>query len=258
MIEFLLTATPGAVPALPGGAAGGVDTLDTLWEFVEAGGPAMALIALCSLVALAVIVERSILLRRRNVVPPRLLAELEAAGGDTARAIDAARKSSSPLGNVVLAALQRRHLTLEAQQNGMEEAGRREIIRLRKRMRLLGGLPQVATMLGLLGTIFGMITTFQTIAFSGESLGKTELLAKGIFEAWTCTAGGLIVAIPVLIAFHTLMGRVEALMVELDKAAEDWFMKEQSAGRAGGPAHRAPHENGSMLPRIDVPVTVPD
>jgi biopolymer transport protein ExbB len=114
-------------------------------------------------------------------------------------------------------------------QKAASEAGRRELVRLRHRMRLLGALPQVATMLGLLGTVLGMIKTFQAVAASGQSLGKTELLARGIFEAWANTAAGLLVAIPVLIAYHALLGRIDARIVELDRAATDWIESEQQA-----------------------------
>lgn len=247
LTELLMTITPpGGAPAVGTAETQGITSI---WDFVQKGGPAMILIALCSLVALAVVVERALLLRKSVVVPRRLLADLEAAGGDTSRAIDACNASASPLGAVILAALQRRGQTAEVVQKAMEDAGKREVIRLRKRMRLLGGLPQIATMLGLLGTIFGMITTFQTIAFAGQSLGKTELLAKGIFEAWTCTAGGLLVAIPTLIAFHTLMGRIEGLMVELDTAAESWLTKEQASARPR--AHHPATGNGTLVtPRM--------
>jgi len=228
LLEMLLTIVPppGGVPSAAGNPE--IEGINSIWDFVVKGGPAMILIAACSLVALAVVVERATMLRRTAVVPSRLKPELDAVGGDTKRAIEVCKASKSPLGEVIAAGLAKRGQAPEAMQKAMEDAGRREVIHLRKRMRLLGGLPQVATMLGLLGTIFGMITTFQTIAFSGQSLGKTELLAKGIFEAWTCTAGGLLVAIPVLICFHWLMGKVEMRMVDLDKAAEEWLDKERA------------------------------
>lgn len=227
LLETLLTI---AAPPGPTSAAGTaeIEGINSVWDFVVKGGPAMILIAACSLVALAVVVERATMLRKGAVVPSRLKPELDAVGADTKRAIEICEASKSPLGEVIAAGLAKRGQPHEVMQKAMEDAGRREVIHLRKRMRLLGGLPQVATMLGLLGTIFGMITTFQTIAFSGQSLGKTELLAKGIFEAWTCTAGGLLVAIPVLVCFHWLMGKVEMRMVDLDKAAEDWLSKEQA------------------------------
>jgi hypothetical protein len=88
-------------------------------------------------------------------------------------------------------------------------------------------------MLGLLGTIFGMIKTFQAVATSGQSLGKTEMLAQGIFEAWTCTAAGLLIAIPVMVAYHMLMGRVDMLMAQLDHVAEDFVEDERLRANAG-------------------------
>lgn len=203
---------------------------ESVWDFVIKGGPTMIAIALCSLIAVAVIVERLAILRRRRVIPPDFIAGLKAVWADRTRAIEYCRANASPAANILEAAIRRRGERIEAVEKAVEEAGRREMVRLRHRMRLLGALPQISTMLGLLGTIFGMIKTFQAVAASGQSLGKTELLAKGIFEAWTCTAAGLLVAIPVLIAYHTLMGRIDALIVELDQMAVDW-VEEQRAPR---------------------------
>lgn len=208
--------------------AGGIQSV---WDFVVKGGPTMAVIGLCSLVALTVIVERSIVLRKKRVIPPDFVAGLNAIASDRTRAIDYCKANGSPAANVLQAALRRRGESIEAVEKAVEEAGRREMVHLRQRMRLLGVLPQVSTMLGLLGTIFGMIKTFQAIATSGQALGKTELLAKGIFEAWTNTAAGLLVAIPVLIAFHVLMGKIDGLVVELDKVTVD-FVEDERAARA--------------------------
>lgn len=202
--------------------------LESVWDFVVKGGPAMVAIALCSLVALAVVAERLVVLRRARVIPPGFIAGLKAVWGDRARAIEYCQADGSPAANVLVAALRRRGERIEALEKAVEEAGRREMVRLRHRMRLLGALPQVSTMLGLLGTIFGMIKTFQAVAASGQALGKTELLAKGIFEAWTCTAAGLLVAIPVLIAYHALMGRIDSLIVGLDQMAVDWVEEERA------------------------------
>jgi biopolymer transport protein ExbB len=203
-------------------------------DFVVKGGPTMILICLCSLVALAVIVERLIILRRRNVIPPAFLDSLRTVGDDRVRALDLCKSSASPIANVLAAAIRRRGEGREAVAKAAAEAGRREIIGLRHRMRLLGALPQVATMLGLLGTIFGMIKTFQAVAATGQSLGKTETLARGIYEAWTNTAAGLLVAIPVIIAYHMLLGRIDMLTVEMDRVAVDFV--ENHASRTSEPA----------------------
>ncbi len=239
---MIAQASGTASPAAPGPVIKG-GQLESVWDFVVKGGPTMIAIALCSLIAVAVIAERLVVLRRRRVIPPDFIAGLRGVWADRARAIEFCRANGSPTAKVLEAALRRRGERIEAVEKAVEEAGRRELVRLRHRMRLLGALPQISTMLGLLGTIFGMIKTFQAIAVSAEALGKTELLAKGIFEAWTCTAAGLLVAIPVLIAYHVLLGRIDALIVELDQMAVDWVEQERSprpAASETAPARQAP------------------
>lgn len=211
--------------------------LQSVWDFIVKGGPAMAAIIACSLVALAVVVERMVVLRKKAVIPPGFVEGLEAMGGDRQRALAYCEASGSPAGAILAAAIRRRGQPEAAVEKAVEDAGRREVMRLRRRTRLLGALPQVSTMLGLLGTIFGMIKTFQAIATSGQALGKTELLAEGIFEAWTCTAAGLLVAIPVMIAYHVVLGKIDGLMVDLDKLAVDFVAGEPA--RASRPASSA-------------------
>lgn len=200
--------------------------IESVWDFVVKGGPTMAVIGACSLAALAVIVERCLVLRKRSVIPPRFLSSLKAVAADRQRALDLCDAEPSPMARVLAAVIRRRGHSVEAIEKAVQDTGSRELVGLRKRMRLLSALPQVSTMLGLLGTIFGMIKTFQAVASSGQSLGKTELLAKGIFEAWTNTAAGLLVAIPVLVAYHILMGRIDGLAAEMDRVAVEWVERE--------------------------------
>lgn len=195
----------------------------TIWDFVIKGGPAMVVIAACSLVAVAVVVERLILTRRNAVAPGEFADQVKSVAGDPARALDLCKANKSALGPILATAIRHRAEPEEFIKKAVSETGKREIVRLRHRMRLLSALPQVATMLGLFGTILGMIKTFQAVAASGQSLGKTELLARGIFEAWACTAAGLIVAIPTLIMYHVLMGRIDARVSDLDRIASDFI-----------------------------------
>lgn len=250
--QLLSAAALGADPA-PGATTAPPPQM-SVWDFALKGGPTMAVIAVCSLVALAVIVERLILTRRAAVVPPAFLANLKAAGPD--RALEVARADASPIGRILAAAVSHRSATgsLEDVRGAIAETGQRELVRLRHRMRLLGALPQVATMLGLLGTILGMIKTFQAIAVSGQSLGKTELLARGIFEAWANTAAGLLVAIPVLIAYQILQGRIDARVADLDRAASEWL----EDLRAPQPSVRTPKSASPPAPVevTDSPATV--
>lgn len=215
---LLLAQAPPASPAPPDAMS-----IHSVWDFVLKGGWTMGAIGLCSLVALTLIVERAILLRRRAIAHPRFLAALKAVSSDRGRALQLCQSDGSPAAGVLGAAIRYREQGSERMERAVREAGTRVLVRLRNRMRLLSALPQVSTMLGLLGTIFGMIKTFQAVAASGQSLGKAELLAKGIFEAWTNTAAGLLVAIPVLVAYHMLMGRVDSAAVELDRLAVEWI-----------------------------------
>jgi len=206
--------------------------IESVWDFVTKGGPTMIAIVVCSLTALTVVVERSIMLRRKAVIPPQFMQSVEAAARDPQRALDLCRANDSPIAAVLAVIIKRRGQSEAALKEAVRDVGSRVMVRLRHRMRLLSALPQVSTMLGLLGTIFGMIKTFQAVAASGQALGKTELLAKGIFEAWTNTAAGLLVAIPVLVAYHALMGRIDSMAAELDRIAVDWIERDLDAAPA--------------------------
>ena len=225
----------------------------SVWDVAVKGGPTILVIILCSLFALAVIVERLLVTRRKAVIPPAFIEGLRSAAPD--RALDLCVANGSPIANILAAAIRRRGDSLEATQRAVSESGRRELARLKHRMRVLGALPQVATMLGLLGTILGMIKTFQAVATSGQSLGKTELLARGIFEAWANTAAGLLVAIPVLIAYHALLGRIDARLTEMDRVATDWIENDRetppapraAAAPRSAPVHDVPETQAAAL-----------
>lgn len=198
----------------------------------------MVPLALCSLVAMTIVVERLIVTRRARVVPRGLLESLTSLRHQPRQALAKCQADLSPLAAVISAALRTQRQGRAEQEKAVSEAGEREVRKLRHRMRLLSSLPQVATMLGLLGTVLGMIRTFTTIAASGDSLGKTERLAQGIHEAWTATAGGLFIAIPTLLAFHIIVGRIDAAAAALDSAATMW-LEADSAAPAEEPAEVA-------------------
>ncbi len=196
-------------------------TAQSVWDFMVKGGPVMIPIGLCSLVALTVMVERLISLRRGHVIPRKFFSgladHLENGSRDRDRAMEYCKKNGSPVANIVAAGIKRLDQPVEVVEKHIAEAGQREVVKLRKYTRILSVIASIAPLLGLLGTIFGMITAFQTVAASGEALGKTELLAKGIYQAMITTAAGLTVAIPVLIGFHWLAAKIEFLVSEMDR-----------------------------------------
>jgi len=211
----------------------GLQPVTSVWDFAVKGGIIMIPLGLLSVLALAMVIERMVMLRRGRVAPGAFLSTLRATLPDRARALAACRASASPIATVLGAAVRNLDEPQERMERLVQEAGQREVLALRRRMRLLSAVPQSAVMLGLLGTVFGMIKTFQSVAASGEALGKAELLARGIYEAWTATASGLLVAIPTLIAYHWLLARVDARAADIDRIATEWTSKD-------GVLHQAP------------------
>jgi biopolymer transport protein ExbB len=198
--------------------------VESVWDFVVKGGPVMIPIGICSLIALTVIAERLVCLRKRQIIPPGFfsgLGDILNGGGDRNKAMEFCKKHPSPASEIVVAGIKRLGEPRAVLEKSIQDAGEREIIKLRKYLRILSVTASVAPLLGLLGTIFGMITAFQTVAASGEALGRTELLAKGIYEAMITTAAGLMVAIPALIAYHALSAKVDGLVHEMDRRIVD-------------------------------------
>jgi biopolymer transport protein ExbB len=218
-------------------AAGGAGTADavkvqSIWDFVVKGGPVMIPLGICSLVALTIILERLMSLRRSRVIPPDFLAGLRkrlsngADGRD--EALEYCHTNGSPIAMVLAAGIKQLDAPREWLEKCMQEAGQREVLQLRKYLRALALIVSISPMLGLLGTVTGMVRAFQTVAASSEALGKAELLAKGIYEALITTVAGLTIAIPVMIAFHWFSARVERLVTDMDHLATE-FVEEYAS-----------------------------
>jgi biopolymer transport protein ExbB len=214
--------------------------IESVWDFVLKGGVLMIPIGLCSLIALTVFAERLISLRRKHIIPPGFMPGLEKKlnGGlsDPEGAIDYCTKDGSPAAAVCAAGLKRIDGSIEAVERCIAETGEREALKLRKHLRVLSVIAAISPLMGLLGTIFGMIKAFQTVALSGDALGRTETLAEGIYVAMITTAAGLIVAIPCLIFYHWLSAKVQKLVMEMDQMSVEFveriFDKRRCAGDA--------------------------
>lgn len=216
--------------------------IQSVWDFVVRGGVLMIPIGLCSLLAIALIVERSVSLRRSRIIPPGFLPELQsrlASGGNGKNALEYCRSDSSPLARVFLAGIRRFGEPTERLEKHIEEEGQRVVLSLRKHMRTLSVIASIAPLLGLLGTIFGMIRAFQTVAGAADALGRTEMLARGIYEAMITTAAGLIVAIPVIIAYHWISARIDGLVLEIDRMTVD-FLDDYAKGRLRAASQSTP------------------
>jgi biopolymer transport protein ExbB len=228
---LMLTPMTAAGAAAAGGQAAIESTantaeIETLWDLVVKGGVLMIPIGLCSLIALTVFVERAISLRRRRIIPAGFLdglrQQFESNADDPGRAIEYCANDGSPVANVFAAGLKRLSGPIEWIERQISEAGQRDVLKMRRYLRVLSVIAAVAPLLGLLGTIFGMITAFKTVATTADALGKTEMLAEGIYEAMITTAAGLVVAIPALIAFHWLSAKIQKLVMEIDQMTVDF------------------------------------
>jgi biopolymer transport protein ExbB len=190
-----------------------------MWEIVRAGGPLMWPIILCSIGAAAIILERLWTLQDKRVVPPDLtqkVRQLIEANQINDKVI-AALEQNSPLGKLLGAALANRHRSREVIMERLEDTGRHVVHELERFLSTLGTIAGVSPLLGLLGTVTGIIKSFNAIQAGG--MGDPRALSGGIAEALIATAAGLCVAIPALISYRFLRGKVERIVVEMEKDA---------------------------------------
>jgi biopolymer transport protein ExbB len=184
------------------------------------GGFFMYPLALCSIVAIGIIFERFLALRRSRVVPPDFLPGLRGTfkevGRDSAAALAYCKSHDSPLARVLAVGIKRLPRGWPAAEKAIEDEGGNQALRLRHNMRFLYALGSVATLLGLIGTISGMIKAFQVAAVAG--VGRVDQLSTGIYEAMTCTFAGLAVAIVVTTFYYFFVGRIERLIGEINDA----------------------------------------
>lgn len=188
-------------------------------ELIKAGGWVMVPLIAIAILATAIILERFWTLRRREVLPPGLGEEVrEWAKGRALdpRHIDVLRRNS-PLGEILAAGLDVRHRPREIVKERIEDVGRHVAHRLERFLNTLGTIAAVGPLLGLLGTVFGMIQMFLDILTTG--VGDANQLAGGIGQALISTAAGLCVAIPALIFHRYLRGRVTGYIIDMEKQA---------------------------------------
>ncbi|MCC9000756.1 MAG: MotA/TolQ/ExbB proton channel family protein [Candidatus Contendobacter sp.] len=186
-------------------------------DLIKAGGWLMAPILACSLVAATVIIERLWALRRARVLPSRLLAILD--HWLESRVVNApeldALPLNSPLGRIVAAGLACRGRSRDILRERVEDTGRHVTHELERFLNTLGTIAAISPLLGLLGTVAGMIKIFQVVSVQGNS--NFSLLSVGIAEALITTAAGLTVAIPSVLFYRYFNARVDELVVRMEQ-----------------------------------------
>jgi biopolymer transport protein ExbB len=186
-------------------------------ELVTAGGWLMIIIIACSVVAIAICIERFYVLNRKRISPPHLLAtvwkQLKAGEMDAGKL--RTLRDSSPLGRILAAGLSNEHHGRDVMKESIEEAAGHVVHDLERYLNTLGTIAAIAPLLGLLGTVVGMIRVFAEIMSQGT--GNASALAGGISEALITTAAGLSVAIPALVMHRYFSGRIDGIVVELEQ-----------------------------------------
>ena len=190
-----------------------------MFELLKAGGFLIWPILLCSIIALAIVIERFVALRKKEVAPPQLLeriGKLLKKGGLDTKIINEIEEDSA-LGKVLAAGLRNPNQHRVVVKEAIEEAGRHVVHDLERNLQTLGTIAAVTPLLGLLGTVIGMIKVFAAITTFG--VGDPQALAEGISEALVTTAAGLAVGIPSLMFHRFFRGKVNELTVDMEQQA---------------------------------------
>ena len=186
-------------------------------ELLMAGGWLMVLIVLCSILVLAICIDRLVTLNPKTIAPPHLLATVwkQLKKGELDNTRLRTLRQSSPLGRILAAGLANAHHGRDVMKESIQEAAGHVVHDLERYLNTLGTIAAVAPLLGLLGTVVGMIDVFAELMSQGT--GNASALAGGISEALITTAAGLTVAIPAIVMHRYFVGKIDAIVVELEQ-----------------------------------------
>jgi len=190
-----------------------------VFEMVKAGGWLMFPIIACSMIAFGIILERFWTLQKSKVIPRHLVATIWhwVKEGQLERSKIEDISKQSALGKILASGLNNRHLDRDRIKESIEETGRQVVHELERFLNTLGTIASISPLLGLLGTVIGMIKVFNAITSSG--VGNAAPLAGGISQALITTAAGLSVAIIALMFHRYFRGRVDELVVKMEEEA---------------------------------------
>lgn len=205
-----------------------------MWQILREGGPLMIPLALCSLVGLTVTLERLYALHPSRVLPREIVQVVEALrpGRDLTVAMEVCRRNPGVLSDIMLAGLEQADRPWEVMRDAVADVGREETTVLERHLVWLQTVAQVAPLLGLLGTVLGMIKAF--IAISTSGLGDPLALSEGISQAMITTAVGLAIGIPALVAYNFLTARSESLVTRIEAHASRLVARLHNGPRSEG------------------------
>jgi biopolymer transport protein ExbB len=187
-----------------------------LIEVFDAGGPIMWPLVISSVLALAIIIERAINLRSARILDPGIVERITGLveGGRADRALEVCRANPGIYTNIIQAGLTQHAKGEAAAKEAVEDAGRHETSKLTRYLVALGTIAAISPLMGLLGTVVGMISVFRTIAEVGT--GDAAELSNGISQALITTATGLLIAIPALVAYNFFTEKAQRIITQLE------------------------------------------
>ncbi len=196
-----------------------------MWDVIQRGGPLMYIILFCSILVLAVALERLYALRRAKIDTKDFMSRVSATlkRNKIMESIEMCNNKPGPIAQIMKAGILKHDRPRSEIREAIEDAGVHEVPRLEKNLSVLATIAHISPLLGLLGTVTGMVKAFQVIQEKATSLYPVNPgdLAGGIWEALITTVAGLSVAIPTFVAYNYFVSRVDGFVLDMEKSATD-------------------------------------
>lgn len=196
-----------------------------MWEFMQKGGPIMWPILFCSVVAFMIVIERLIRLRREQIDTKTFMEQISKSlkRNKIMEALDLCDRTGGPIAAILKAGILKHDRGRNEIREAIEDASIHEVPRLERNLPVLATVAHVAPLLGLLGTVTGMVAAFQVIQSKSSAVAPVNPgdLAGGIWEALLTTVFGLCVAIPTYVAYNYLVSRVDGFVLDMERSATD-------------------------------------
>lgn len=196
-----------------------------MFDIIQKGGAIIYPIILCSIIAFAIIMERLYYLSKTKIDTVAFMNNIEGAlkYNKVAEAVKICEDTKGPIARIVKAGILKYDRPRQEMREAIEDAGHQEVPMLERHIKILATIAHITPLLGLLGTVVGMVKAFQVIQVKTVTLNPVSAgdLAGGIWEALLTTAAGLIVAIPVIAAYHYLSARVQDFVFEMERSATE-------------------------------------
>lgn len=191
--------------------------MENVMDFFDKGGFVIYPLILCSIAGLAIVIEKLFTLRRKVVIVPEIVNVLDniKGPGDIGLALSLCEKHKGPFANIIRVGLESRHMAKEDIKESLTDAGRQQVQHLERGLVILETVAGIAPLLGLLGTVIGILKVFNVISVMG--VGQATAMAGGISEALITTIVGLSIGIPAVVAYNVFTKKAENLILEIEK-----------------------------------------